>query len=513
MGGTIELSGPDLEKGVPLRDVADGGMLLGHAGGEPVLLARRGLALYGLSAVCSHYGAPLSDGILVGDEVRCPMHHACFDLRTGRPSAPAFRPVSCWKVEQRGEEVFVTGKAPEVKAPAAKGALPARIVVVGGGAAGHSAVETLRREGYVGSLTLVTADPAAPYDRTNVSKDYLAGTAPEEWMPMRPLEDYANDDVTLRLGVSVQSIDVAKRTVLLEGGESLPYDALLLATGASPIKLSVPGGDLPHVACVRTLADARGIIARCATARRAVVIGASFIGLEVASSLRARGIDVHAVAPDPPLVRVLGAEVGAFIQKLHEEHGVVFSIGATAKAITPTAVQLSDGRSLPADLVVVGIGVRPALSLAEGAGLDVDRGVVVNEHLETSAPGVYAAGDIARWPDPRSGLRLRVEHWVVAQRQAQVAARNMLGQRTRYAEVPFFWSQHYDVAINYVGHAEKVDTVEIVGSLAARSCIMAYREGGRIAAVATIGRDRVSLEAEERMARGDEAGLEALLRK
>ncbi len=512
MSGTTELHGPDLEQGVPSADVADGGMLLGHAGGEPVLVVRRGLALYGISATCSHYGGALAEGILVGDTVRCPLHHACFDLRTGRASAPAFRSLTCWKVEERGARVSVTGKVEPVALGAAAGTLPKHVVVVGGGAAGFAAVDTLRRERYEGSVTLVTADSAAPYDRPNVSKDFLAGTALAEWMPMRPLEEYSSDHIDLRLAKKVGSIDARARKVILDTGESIPFDALLLATGADPIRLSVPGGDLPHVAHVRTLADGEAIIARCATARRAVVIGASFIGLEVAAALRTRGIDVHVIAPDPPLSRVLGPELSAFVRQVHEEHGVEFSIGVTATEITEREVRLSDGRSLAADLVVVGIGVRPALSLAQSAGLAVDRGVVVNEHMETSVPGIYAAGDIARWPDARTKRSLRVEHWVVAQRQGQVAARNILNQRVSYEDVPFFWSQHYDVTINYVGHVEKLEGVQVVGSVSDRDCLVAYREGDRIAAVATIGRNRASLAAEVLFRRDDQAGLEALLR-
>ena len=511
MGGTVELRGPDLTGGVDASDVADGGMLLGHAGGEPVLLARRGRQLFAVGATCTHFGASLADGVLVGDEVRCPMHHACFDLRSGRASAPAFNPVACWKVDERGGKVFVAEKLAVTEPRLVDGTLPKRVVVVGGGAAGHAAVDTLRREGYGGAITLVTADPSAPYDRTNVSKDYLAGNAPEEWMPMRPIEAYAADRIDLRLGQAVVSVDTKARAVHLASGEAIAFDALLVATGADPMKLAVPGSDLPHVMYVRSLADSRAIIDKSKSATRAVVVGASFIGLEVAAALRARGLEVHVAAPDPPLVRVLGTEVSDFVRRLHEEHGVVFHIGATAQEITGRGVTLSDGTSIDAGLVVVGIGVRPSVGLAEAAGLVVDRGVVVNAHMETSVPGIYAAGDIARWPDARTGRTLRVEHWVVAQRQAQTAARNMLGRRERFADVPFFWSQHYDVAINYVGHAETVDRVEVAGSLADRGAVVVYREAGKIVAVATIGRDRASLEAQELLAQDDQAGLEKLL--
>jgi NADPH-dependent 2,4-dienoyl-CoA reductase/sulfur reductase-like enzyme len=262
------------------------------------------------------------------------------------------------------------------------------------------------------------------------------------------------------------------------------------------------------------LADSRAIIAR-ATGResmRAVVVGASFIGLEVAASLRTRGLEVHVVAPGArPLERVLGPELGDFVRTLHEDHGVHFHLGHTLKAIEEDIVVLDDGSRLPADLVVIGAGVRPSLTLAELAGLQIDRGVVVNNYLETSAPDVYAAGDIARWTDPRMGKGVRIEHWVVAERQGQTAARNMLGRREAFKAVPFFWSQHYDVSISYVGHAESWDRIDIAGNIAEQSCLLAFRSAGKIAAVATIHRDKESLEAETLFERDDQEGLETLV--
>jgi NADPH-dependent 2,4-dienoyl-CoA reductase/sulfur reductase-like enzyme len=256
----------------------------------------------------------------------------------------------------------------------------------------------------------------------------------------------------------------------------------------------------PPVYYLRSFADSRVLIAAATESKRAVILGASFIGLEVAASLRARKLEVHVVAPEArPLERVMGAELGNFIQRLHEEHGVVFHLRQKAREIAGGLVTLESGERLAADFVVAGLGVRPNVALAERAGLTVDRGVLVDEHLQTNAPGVFAAGDIARWPDPHTGDRIRVEHWVVAQRQGQAAAHSILGHGEPFGAVPFFWSQHYDVPINYVGHAESWDSVGIEGSMEGKDCAVRFMRADRALAVATIYRDRESLEAEVAM--------------
>jgi NADPH-dependent 2,4-dienoyl-CoA reductase/sulfur reductase-like enzyme/nitrite reductase/ring-hydroxylating ferredoxin subunit len=498
-------SGPDLTKGVGPGDFKDD-KLLGHVGDEEVLLVRSGGEFFAVGAHCSHYHGPLADGLVTGGSVRCPWHHACFDLRTGEAErAPALSPIDCWVVEQRGGRIFVTQKReePKPRAMAATADTPNKIVIVGGGAAGFAAAEMLRRRGYGGGIVMVSNDAAPPVDRPNLSKDYLAGSAPEDWLPLRPDDYYGASKIDLRLNTEVTAIDVKGRQVRCDDGTNLAYDRLLLATGAEPVRLPVPSADLPHVHTLRSLADCRAIIADTTVAKRALIIGASFIGLEVAAALRSRNIEVHVVAPETrPMERVLGPQLGDFVRALHEEHGVVFHLGETVTAFDGRRATLKGGGTLETDVVVVGVGVRPRLALAERAGLAMDRGVSVDAYLRTSDPDIYAAGDIARWPDPHSGAAIRVEHWVVAERQGQTAARNMLGAQERFDSVPFFWSQHYDVPINYVGHAEQWDEIAIDGSVVGRDCVLRYKSKGRVLAVASIYRDLDSLKAELAMEQG-----------
>ena len=489
---------PDFIAGVPFGGIPDGGTLLGTAGGEDVVLIRRGEALFAVGAYCSHYHGPLAQGLVVGETLRCPLHHACFSLRTGEAlRAPALDPISCWRVERIGDAVFVREQKGSAAAPRRAPSSPRDVVIVGGGAAGLAAADALRREGFAGALTMISADDSPPCDRPNLSKDFLAGTAPPEWIPLRTPEFYAERKIDLILNSRVTALDVARRRVEIGGGKQIGFDALLLATGAEPVRLDIPGAAGAQICYLRTFADSRAIVAKAATARSVVVVGASFIGLEVAASLRTRGIDVHVVGPEKvPMARILGEPAGLFIQGLHESHGVQFHLSNSVSRVNGRRVELSGGAALEADFLVVGVGVRPAIALAEKSGLAVDHGVAVNEYLQTSAPGVFAAGDIARWPDPHSGERIRVEHWVVAERQGQAAAKNMLGMALKFDAVPFFWSQHYDLTVNYVGHAEQWDAAVLEGSLAARDFSISYRRAGRVLAVATVARDEQSLRAE-----------------
>ena len=499
-----ELEGPDLERGNNISDIADGTMLLGHAFGEPVLVARRGNELFAIGATCTHYGGPLAKGLMVDCTVRCPWHHARFDLRTGEAiAAPALNNVACYKIEERGDRFFVTGRI-DKKAERRPKSSPPSVVIVGAGAAGGAAAEMLRREGYEGPVTLIGADESLPYDRPNLSKDYLAGNAPEEWIPLRPPEFYREQKIDALTNTTVTSIDPKAKQIALSDGRSLGYGTLLLATGAQPVDLTIPGADLPHVYYLRTLIDSRRIIEKAKNARLAVVIGSSFIGLEVAWSLREGKLEVAVVGRDSvPLRKVLGTEMGNLIRKTHEAHGVKFHLGRTPAAIHDRHVELDDGTKLDCDLVVVGIGVRPNTHLAEQAGISTDNGVLVNEYLETNLPGIFAAGDIARWPDPRAG-RIRVEHWVVAQRQGQTAARNILGAREPFTIPPFFWSNHFDLHIHYVGHASGGDRPIVSGNLKAQAASVLFRDGDQLTAIASIGRDVENLKAEAALERGEE---------
>jgi len=491
----------DFKAGFPVNELSDGGMVAGQLDGEDLLLARRGDEFFAVGAFCTHYHGPLADGLMVGDTVRCPWHHACFSLRTGEAlRAPAFDPIARWKVEKVGDKVFIREKLAEPAPRPAPSSAPSSIVIVGGGAAGLAAADMLRRQGYQGPITMISADEAPPSDRPNLSKDYLAGTASEDWIPLRPPDFYKDRNIDLLLNSRVATLDVKQKQVKLANGKTHSYGALLLATGAEPVHLPIEGATQAQINYLRTLADSRAIISRAVSAKTVVVVGASFIGLEVAASLRTRTIEVHVVAPDKqPLERIMGPEVGKFIRGLHESHGVKFHLGQTVANVQGRKVTLSGGSAVEADLIVLGVGVRPALSLAEQAGLTVDRGVIVDEYLETNVPGIFAAGDIVRWPDPHSGERIRVEHWVVAERQGQVAAKNILGKRERYDAVPFFWSQHYDVAINYVGHAEKWDSIEVDGNLESRDAKVTYKKDGRTLAVVTVFRDLESLHSEVAM--------------
>lgn len=500
-------SGPDLSLGVPLVSIPYSGVLAGHVDGTAVLLARTDGEIHAVSGTCTHYGATLADGLVVGDEIRCPWHHACFSLRTGRARhAPAFAPLATWRVDIIDDMVFVRGEAGPTQVPSKRPLeAPGRIVIIGGGAAGYAAALRLRELGFAGSLLMLSADDAAPYDRPNLSKDYLAGTAPEDWIPLQGTDFYEEQGIGLKLECPVARIDTGTRQVLTAAGERHAYDALLVATGAQPRRLSTPGFDLPNVFLLRSLADARAIIAASTKAKSVALIGGGFIGMEAAAALRARGLEVHVVERDDvPMARVLGPDIGGVITALHREHGVVFHLDAEATGYDGRTLTLNDGSRVAADLLIVGAGVSPRAELAVAAGLAVDDGILVDDALQTSAAGVYAAGDVARYR--YGGEPIRVEHWVHAQRQGQAAAANMLGVGQPFTDVPFFWTHHYGHDLRVTGHAAGWDEIRIDGKIdgehATREFTARYFRAGRLLAAASLGRDLESLSIEAALSAG-----------
>ena len=509
MAGESKITGPNLSaEGLPVDSLRTDVPAVGHVEGKPVIVMKTADGPRAVGGRCTHYGGPLGEGLCVEGQIRCPWHHAAFDLATGEAvGAPALNPIPVFATAVRDGRVFVTGPKESPGARPSPPHAPTSVVIVGAGAAGAGAAEALRRYGYQGPIALVGEE--APVDRPNLSKDYLAGTAPEDWMPLRSAGFYADAGIELIAGARVTAIDRAARIVHLDGGRSLSYGSMLLAPGAEPRRLPVPGADLPQVHYLRSLDDSRAIISALGEATQVVVVGAGFIGLEVAASLRHREVDVTVVAPEEtPLAQVIGETLGRLVANLHREHGVAFR-RAGVERIGKREVRLDDGTSIPADLVVVGIGVTPRTELAESAGLTVERGIVVDDRLRTSDPHIWAAGDVARYPGPDGPVR--VEHWVLAERQGQAAARNMLGRDAPFTEPPFFWSQHYDMTINVTGHLAGWDEEVVAGDPGDRDVLVAYRKGGTIRAVATIHRDRMSLRAEHALGTGDQETLERLL--
>lgn len=510
MGAHATAAGPDFSNGIPLADVPQGQTLSGRVGDSPILLSRFGDELFAVSGTCTHYGAALADGLLGAETVRCPLHHACFSLRTGTAlRAPALDALDRWRVEIVDGTAFVRDRIEAETGPAEpSGTQPERIVIIGGGAAGLACAHELRRLGYGGEVTMLSADRDGPYDRPNLSKDYLAGTAPEEWLPLRVGDWYADNRIDLRLGEEVQRIDAAERRIRTASGESIPFDRLLLATGSEPNRLRGPGFDRENVFTLRSLADASAISAMAKPGARVTVIGSSFIGMEAAAALRQRGLEVTIVAPERvPFERILGAEVGGWLQRLHERNGVHFRLGSIAASFENRTVKLSNGESIDSDFALVGIGVRPRVALANAMGIPSDGGVPVNARMETSLPGIFAAGDIAAYPDPLTREPVRIEHWVTAERQGQVAAANMIGQSRSFDGVPFFWTEQFGVSLRYVGHASGWDKVEIEGDIEGSDFLARYYSGGSHRASAAAGRDFAILQEERKFERQVEEAI------
>lgn len=487
-----------------VADIEEGRIHRVEVGDLELILLKVEGRIRALNGRCPHHNAPLADGLLEDNRLLCPWHQSVFRATDGELlEPPALDCLETYEVEVDGDDVLVT--IPDDPAPGARpdmaGADPAAdgrtVVMVGAGAAGLSAAQELRRCGFRGRLIMLSDDPQAPYDRTQCSKDYLSGEAPPEWMPLKPASFYTEVGIE-RIEHRLDALDLAERRITLPGGAVIEADGLLLATGGEPRRLDVEGANLEGVVTLRTWADADRLAELAGESgenRRVVVIGASFIAMEAAASLGQRGVGkVIVVAPEEvPFEASLGKRLGTLLRGIHERHGVDFRLGRSVKAFTGDdrvrGVTLDDGTELDADLVLMGVGVRPATDFLRGIELEPDGSVLVDELLRVR-DGVYAAGDIATFPDWRTGEPTRIEHWRLAQQQGAIAGRNLAGEVQPFRAVPFFWTMQYDAGIGYVGHAPAWDDEIVHGDLEGRDFMLYYVRGDRVLAAAAMGRDR-----------------------
>jgi NADPH-dependent 2,4-dienoyl-CoA reductase/sulfur reductase-like enzyme/nitrite reductase/ring-hydroxylating ferredoxin subunit len=505
-----------------INDLQDGEMREVVVGKTKVLLVRLQGKFYAIGGECTHYGGPLAEGALSGHRVTCPWHQAVFDVMNGGLlEPPALDAEPCYTVRVEGDDVFV--KVPKKPANRCASAMVRRdpadartFVILGAGAAGNAAAETLRQDGFTGRIVMITQELRLPYDRPNLSKGYLSGDAGPEALPWRTPEFYRDHDIEVLMGQRVDRVEVPLTTLTFADGRSLKYDALLLATGGVPRRLEIPGSQWPNVFTLRSADDADAIIGAALPGGRVVVIGTGFIGMEAAAALTKRGLAVTVVGHGSiPLMRQLGPEIGGMLQQAHEEHGVAFRLGRKPVRLEGygrvQAVVLDDGEALPADLVVVGLGVKPATDILRGVLLNPDGSVSTDRHLRVSE-GLYAAGDVARFPDWRTGDAIRIEHWRLAEQHGRIAAHNMAGRRVEFAGIPFFWSEQFDLTLQYVGHAESWDELIVHGDLAGRNFLGFYVKDNRVMAAAGLQRDR-QLAAMAELMRLDQAPAPEELRR
>ena len=366
-------------------------------------------------------------------------------------------------------------------------------VIVGANLAGGSAAETLRKEGFDGRITLLGQEPDRPYDRPPLSKEYLRGEKEEEKLFFKPEGFYQEQDIDLHLGVKAIRLDPTEQIIGLETGEALKYDKLLLATGGRVLTLNIPGIDLDGVYYLRTLSDSRRLAEAIGRSRKAVIVGAGFIGSEVAASCRMKGLEVTVLETAAvPLSMALGEELGAIYAKIHRSHGIDLRLREGLQEIQGHGrverVVTSSGAAIDCDLVAIGVGIAPETEIAEGTEIAIDNGVVVDEFCQTNIPGIFAAGDVANWWHPALGRHLRVEHWDHALNQGAAAARNMLGQREAYSPVLYFWSDQYDLNLQYVGHASQWDHVVYRGDIKEQRFTAFFMNDGLVLAALAINR-------------------------
>lgn len=500
----------------PATALHDGEMRTYQAHGTDVLLLRRAGQYHAFAAHCPHYGAPLDKGKLVGDKLVCPWHHACFRVTDGALcEPPALDALPSFPVRVADGRVWVrvsknlpaSTASPdatpsalvggEVLAPNAAAPDARTFVLVGAGTASQFAAQTLRQEGFGGRIVMLTAEAELPYDRTKLSKAYLAGKAEKKALPLRKVNFYEQHRIELLTDTRVVGLNLPTQEIHLSNCGPLHYDKILLAPGGTPNLLpALPGHQLAGVFALRTPTDAEAIRKAAAKASQVVIIGAGFIGMEVAASLVAEGRQIMVVAQEKePFEQVLGPKIGAMLRNLHKRNGVRFKPEAAVAELESenghvVAVRLQSGQRLPADVVVLGVGVKPATDFLQHTfDLDKDGGLRVDAHLQ-AAEHVFAAGDIARFPLAAGLGQHRIEHWRVAQQHGACAARNMLGQENPFSAVPFFWTQQYGKSLRYVGHAEAWDEIIFHGDVRRQDFLALYAHQNRLVAAAAMNRDQ-----------------------
>ena len=483
-----------------INTLSDGEMKSYEFGDHHILIIRKEKEFHAVGAHCTHYHAPLEEGLLHGDRLICPWHHACFDIKTGHVNEPpAFDHLPVYEITQEDDRYFVDlpdEPVSSVNPLQGNTIVPASeevYLILGAGAAGFYAVQTLRAEGFNGKVIMVTREDKPPYDRPNLSKDYLSGDLPPEWMPLRPEEFYTDNQIDLLYGKEIERVDLAAQTVFFSSTDFIKYNKLLIATGGKPRQMDVPGNELKGVHKLRSNEHADQLIDQLGENNKVTVIGTGFIGMEASLSLAQRGAKVKVVTPEEvPFSKVLGEKIAAIFQKQHQDSGVEFISGRKVVefggADRLEKVILDNGDEIETDLALIAIGIVPVTDFIDGLKKESDGSLSVDEYFRC-ADNVYAAGDVATFPDRWMNNSVRIEHWRTAQQQGRNAALNMMGKNIPYLSVPFFWTKQGDLSLGYVGHAPDWDEIIYDGEPVSKEFIAYFIKDGKILAAAANYRD------------------------
>lgn len=466
-----------------------------------VLLCRINDEYFAVGATCTHYGAPLEEGILTHDTIICPWHHACFNAKNGNLlEPPAMDALPKYEIKIDGDSIKINlpdeiqnSRKTDMVQKDSK-ADKRTFVILGSGASAYFAAQSMRENGFKGNIVMVTKENRSPYDRPNLSKDYLAGNAEPEWMPLRPDYFFEEYGIEIKKGENISGVNFKEKNVSFDNGEYLKYDRLLIATGCVPRKLNVPGSQLKNIFYLRSFNDTDKIIEASDNSKKAIIIGASFIAMETAHSLTKRNIKVTVVAPDEvPFKRIFGKEIGNLFKQEHEKNGTSFKLKSEVKEFKGEgkvkSVLLKSGEEIEADFVIIGIGVKPATEFLARKDLLEDGSLKTDSYLQNKND-VFAAGDMATFPDPLSGNAIRIEHWRLAEQLGRIAGANMTGKKIKYDDVPFFWTAQAGMELRYVGFVKDWDEIIINEKISDKNFIAYYIKENKIMAAAGIDRDK-----------------------